>query len=337
MSDKNTKKRFTAVISSWRQIQLQNFTSWDKLASFLQWPEKDKEKVLKKAIFPLNLPFRLAQKAETNTLQDPILKQFLPSLEELSSPSNFSLDPVQDKNFQKAGSKLLHKYRGRALLVTTSACVMNCRFCFRKNFAYEELGKDFSKEIQIIQQDPSLKEIILSGGDPLSLSDASLEKLLQDLDNIPHIQRIRFHSRFPIGIPERIDASFLKILSSLQKQVVFILHVNHPKELDNDIYQAMKSLQKIGIPVLTQSVLLQGVNDSADTLQKLFEDLSDHGIIPYYLHQLDRVQGAAHFEVSEETGKQLMKELSTRISGYSLPRYVKEEPGKPSKTSISFL
>ena len=119
--------------------------------------------------------------------------------------------------------------------------------------------------------------------------------------------------------------------------MVFILHVNHPKELDNDIYQAMKSLQKIGIPVLTQSVLLQGVNDSADTLQKLFEDLSDHGIIPYYLHQLDRVQGAAHFEVSEETGKQLMKELSTRISGYSLPRYVKEEPGKPSKTSISFL
>jgi EF-P beta-lysylation protein EpmB len=325
------------VISSWRQIQLQNFTSWDKLAIFLKWPEKDKEKILKKAIFPLNLPLRLAQKAETNSLQDPILKQFLPSLEEQTSPANFSLDPVQDKNFQKANSKLLHKYKGRALLITTSACVMNCRFCFRKNFAYEELGKDFSEELEIIRKDSSLKEIILSGGDPLSLSDASLEKLLQDLDRIPHIQRIRFHSRFPIGIPERIDDAFLNILSSMQKQVVFVLHVNHPKELDNDIYQAMKRLQKIGIPILSQSVLLQGVNNSVEILQELFENLSDHGIIPYYLHQLDRVQGAAHFEVPEEEGKQLMKELSTRVSGYALPRYVKEEAGKPSKTSIFFL
>ena len=325
------------MISYWRQIQLQNFTSWDKLAVFLHWPEQDKEKILKKTAFPLNLPLRLAQKAERNTLEDPILKQFLPSLEELSSPAHFSLDPVQDKNFQKSHSKLLHKYQGRALLITTSACVMNCRFCFRKNFAYEELGKDFSRELQIIRKESSLKEILLSGGDPLSLSDASLKALLQSLDAIPHIQRIRFHTRFPIGIPERIDDSFLKILSSLQKQVVFILHVNHPKELDQDIYQAMKRLQKIGIPVLSQSVLLKGVNDCADTLQMLFENLSDHGIIPYYLHQLDQVEGAAHFEVPEEVGKKLMKELSTKVSGYSLPRYVKEEAGKSSKTPISFL
>lgn len=325
------------MISSWRQIQLQNFTSWDKLALFLKWPEHDKEKVLKKSNFPLNLPLRLAQKAEICTLQDPILKQFLPSFAELSSSEEFSLDPVQDKKFQKANSKILHKYIGRALLITTSACAMNCRYCFRKNFSYEVLGKDFSEEMQVLRQDPSLKEIILSGGDPLSLSDSSLEQLLQSLDAIPHIQRIRFHTRFPIGIPERIDSSLIRILSSLKKQVIFVLHVNHPKELDTDIFLSMKELLKIGIPVLSQSVLLQGINDSVDVLQELFEGLSNQGIIPYYLHQLDRVQGSSHFEVCEEKGKQLMKELSTRVSGYCLPRYVKEEPGKPSKTSISFL
>lgn len=324
------------MISSWRRIQLQNFNSWDKLAFFLNWPEEDKNKVLQKAKFPLNLPLRLAQKAENSTLEDPILKQFLPSLEELNINPKFFLDPVQDATFRKENSKILHKYKGRALLITTSACTMNCRFCFRKNFDYDIQNKDFSPEIKLIQNDPSLKEIILSGGDPLSLSDETLLKLLQELDSIEHIKRIRFHTRFPIGIPERIDDSFLKVLTSTKKQIVFALHVNHPKEMDDDIYLALKSIQRLGIPVLTQTVLLKGVNDSVSTLKQLFEDLSDHGILPYYLHQLDPVQGASHFEVREEDGKKLMKELSSCISGYCLPRYAKEQPGMPSKTVIPF-
>src|SRR3989339_317536 len=193
------------MISPWRRIQLQNFTSWDKLAQHLNWPENDKEKILKKSTFPLNLPLRLVEKAEKATLEDPILKQFLPSFEELQSNPKFVLDPVQDHTFRKENSKLLQKYQGRALLIATSACAMHCRYCFRKNFDYEVQNKDFSSELSIIKQDTSLKEVILSGGDPLSLSNESLLNLLQKLDSIPHLKRIRFHTRFPIGIPERID------------------------------------------------------------------------------------------------------------------------------------
>lgn len=325
------------MLQNWRQIQLQNFTSWEKLTLFLNWSEELKKIVLKKSSFPLNLPFRLAQKIIPDTLEDPILKQFLPTLFELVKNPQFQLDPVQDKSFQKKESRLLHKYQGRALLVTTSACAMHCRYCFRKNFDYEVHRKDFSLELDLIAKDPSLKEIILSGGDPLSLSDETLENLLTSLDLIPHLQRIRFHSRFPIGIPERISDPFLQILSKISKQIYFVVHTNHPKELDFDILNSLKKIQKLGIPVLNQAVLLKGVNDSTSILKELFENLSDHGVLPYYLHQLDKVEGSAHFEVSEEEGKRIMKELSTCVSGYSLPRYAKEESGKPSKTLIPFL
>ncbi len=325
------------MTSNWRRIQLQNFTSWEKLARYWNFPEEIQEKLLKKSSFPLNLPLRLAEKAEKGRLNDPIVKQFLPSLEELKPHPNFVLDPVQDAIFRKQNTRLLQKYKGRALLITTSACAMHCRYCFRKNFDYEAQNKDFSKELESIAQDDSLKEIILSGGDPLSLSDEVLQKLLSSIDSIPHIKRIRFHTRFPLGIPERIDESFLSLLASITKQIIFVIHVNHPKELDSDIYRAMKSIQKLGIPVLSQSVLLQGVNDSVPVLKELFENLSDHGILPYYLHKLDPVQGSAHFDVFEEEGKALMKELSTCLSGYALPKFAKEEPKKTSKTLISFF
>lgn len=324
------------MVLAWRQIQLKNFNSWEKLAIFLQLDETQKESILPKSSFPLNLPLRLAEKIEKRTLEDPILKQFLPIKKELEMQSGFLLDPVSDLSFKKE-SKLIHKYKGRALLVTSSACAMHCRYCFRKNFAYETERKDFSPELDIIREDTSLKEIILSGGDPLSLSNDELKKLLMLLEDIPHIQRIRFHTRFPIGIPERIDEDFLKILSEINKQFFFVIHTNHPKELDNDIFTALKKIQKLGIPVLNQTVLLKEVNDSPSVLINLFETLSDHGILPYYLHQLDKVLGAQHFEVSEETGKALMQELAANLSGYSLPRYAKELPGKSSKTQISFF
>lgn len=325
------------MIQNWRRIQLQNFTSWEKLSSYLNWEECDKELVLKKAKFPLNLPARLAAKAQKKSLKDPILKQFLPSLEEeIIHPAFFS-DPVQDVIFRKNSSKVLQKYQGRALLLTSSACAMHCRYCFRKNFDYEVKRKDFEEELTLIQQDTSLKEIILSGGDPLSLSDEELSKLLISLGNIHHIKRIRFHTRFPIGIPERINESFLKILSLIPKQLIFVLHVNLAQELDPDILIAMKNIQKLGIPILTHTVLLKEVNDTVDILQELFETISNQGFLPYYLFQLDRVQGASHFEVSEAEGKKLMKELSMRLSGYALPKYAKEQAGEPSKTLITYL
>jgi EF-P beta-lysylation protein EpmB len=318
----------------WRQIQLKNVKSWEKLADFLHLTEEDRKHILPKSAFSLNLPLRLAEKIEKGTLEDPILKQYLPVQKELRVSSGFSLDPVQDQSFRKA-PRLLHKYEARALLITTGACAMHCRYCFRRHFPYEGGALGYEEELELIRQDSSLREIILSGGDPLSLGNEELQTLLQKLDQMPSLQRVRFHTKFPIGIPERIDEPFLQMLKDMQKQVIFVIHVNHPKELDDEIFTALKKVQKLGIPVLSQSVLLRGVNDQVAVLKNLFETLSDHGILPYYLHQLDPVEGASHFEVPQEEGVALMQELSKHLSGYSLPRYAKEIPGRPSKVLIS--
>ncbi len=318
-------------MGNWRQIQLQNFTNWEKLLQFLEF--SDHSFILKNPKFPLNLPFRLASKIEKNNINDPILKQFLPSLLELEEKKGFTLDPVQDGVFRKE-NKLLHKYEGRALLVCTSACAMHCRYCFRKNFDYDTKEKSFEKELELIRADTSLAEIILSGGDPLSLSNERLEALLKELSSIAHIKKIRFHSRFPIGIPERIDEELLHILEKMRPQIVFIIHTNHPKELDADIFTALKKLQKLGILLLNQSVLLKDVNNNVATLKELSEKLTDQGILPYYLHQLDKVAGSSHFEVDPDQGAILIKKLMAILPGYAVPKYVQEMPGEAHKTPL---
>lgn len=317
----------------WKKILRRNFSNASRLAEFLKLNEIQRNQLELRPQFSLNLPLRLAQKIEKGTLDDPILKQFLPTVEEAISTSHFLTDPVGDHSC-RIGQKLLHKYHGRVLLVCTSACAMHCRYCFRQHFDYALDNSLFSEEIRLIQEDPSIHEVILSGGDPLSLDDKRLKDLLVKLAEIPHVKKVRFHTRFPIGIPERLDQAFLDLLQSIPLQFWFVIHVNHPKELDSEIFLALKSLQKIGIPVLNQCVLLKGVNDDIEVLTALCEILSDHGILPYYMHQLDRVQGASHFEVSEEKGKALIKELSERLPGYAVPKYVKELSGMPSKTPI---
>lgn len=318
----------------WREVLRKNFTDWKKLFLFLELEERHVEEILPKSPFPLNLPYRLAEKIEKNNVQDPILRQFLPLKQEAEENPLFTVDPVGDLAARKA-PKLLHKYKGRALLTVSSSCAMHCRFCFRRNFPYEKEEKGFEEELQLIREDSSLKEIILSGGDPLSLGNVGLGKLIADLNSIPHLKRIRFHTRFPLGIPERIDAEFLKILEGSTQQIVFILHSNHSRELDEQVLKALKTIQRLGIPVLNQAVLLKGVNDSESVLKELCETLADHGILPYYLHQLDQVKGGAHFEVEQERGKALLEKLAQELSGYALPRYVKEVAGEPHKMDIT--
>ena len=317
----------------WREIQKENYNQWKPLVDFLELDEENARSVLQRSRFVLNMPRRLATKIEKNNLDDPILRQFVPLREELATSSGFCSDPVGD-GFSQKTNKLLHKYVGRALLVCTSACAMHCRYCFRQNFPYATEQKLFEEELEAISQDCTLEEIILSGGDPLSLSDRVLEQLLQDLDAITHVQRIRFHTRFPIGIPERIDDSFLAILSRVKAQLIFVVHINHPRELDEDVTASLKKIQKLGIPVLNQAVLLKGVNDNLLTLKTLFESLVNIGVLPYYLHQLDRVQGAAHFEVDEKIGLSLLEELRTCLPGYAIPQYVREIAGEPSKSIV---
>lgn len=319
----------------WKQVLRQNFVDVTKLADFLELTEDQKSHLILRPRFVLNLPKRLAEKIEKGTLEDPLLKQFLPINEENSVSSCFSNDPIGDVKSRKA-PKLLHKYEGRVLLLCTSACAMHCRYCFRRHFDYEVSKKVFGEELEIIRNDPSIREVILSGGDPLSLDDKVIEELVVELSLIPHVRKLRFHSRFLVGIPERIDENFIKILSSTSLQVIFVVHINHPREVDEDVLLAIRKLQRLGIPVLNQFVLLRGVNDSLEILEELCHLMTDYGIMPYYMHQLDRVQGAQHFEIEEEEGKKLIAALSKILPGYAVPKYVREIAGEPSKTPIVF-
>ncbi len=323
----------THAIALWRQIQRENFTQLPALLEFLELSPDLQKKVLIAPRFSLNIPRRLASKIVKNTLDDPILRQFVPLEEELHPKPGFSLEPVQDQAFRKT-KKILRKYKGRALVIATSACAMHCRFCFRQNFPYETQTTEFQEELDYLANDSTISEVILSGGDPLSLSDAVLHKLFNDLDKIPHIRRIRFHTRFPIGIPERIDPSFLHLLSSSTKQIYFVIHCNHPKELDADVISALQKIGKLGIPLLNQSVLLKGVNDDPEVLLELSETLINGGILPYYLHELDPIEGASHFALPSERGRELIYYLQERLSGFGIPKLVREEPGRPSKTLI---
>ena len=324
----------TSTIALWRRIQRENFTRIPPLLDYLELSEDHRKGILSSPRFPLNLPRRLAAKIAKNTLDDPILRQFVPLVEETLETPGFTPEPLQDSSFRKT-NKLLHKYQGRALIVTTSSCAMNCRFCFRQNFPYETETPGFEKEIAHLSKDPSISEVILSGGDPLSLSDAALSSLLASLDSFPHVRRVRFHSRFPIGIPERIDDSFLSVLSASAKQLFFVVHCNHPRELDSDVIASLRKIASIGIPVLNQSVLLKGVNDNPEILLSLSETLTNNGIIPYYLHEHDRVEGTSHFALPSSAGPELIRYLREHISGFGVPRLVREEPGYPSKTFIS--
>jgi EF-P beta-lysylation protein EpmB len=321
-------------VEQWQSLLKTNITSWETLVDFLQLLEVERSSVLKKSHFPLNLPRRLANKIRKGTLNDPLFRQFVPLTDENSATPGFNKDPVNESTFFKS-EKLLQKYEGRALLVSTGACAMNCRFCFRRSFPYEKERKKWDKELTILKNDPTITEVIVSGGDPLSLPNASLKELFDQLDTIDHLERIRLHSRFPLAFPERINTEFLEILKRSKKQIVFVLHSNHPREFDEEIFTSLKEMSKIGVLLLNQSVLLRGVNDSVETLKELFLLLINNGVLPYYLHQLDRVEGAAHFEVSQQEGLQLMSELANLLPGYALPKYVQEIPGKGAKTLIN--
>lgn len=317
----------------WRDIQARSFSRFDDLYDFLELSAENRRRLIERPRFPLLVPYRLALRIPKNNVDHPMARQFLPLKEEGRHALSFVDDPTCDKDFKQC-DKLLHKYEGRALLLSTSACAMHCRYCFRQNFPYETQGSDFQRELQYIRENDSLHEVILSGGDPLSLSDYKLKSLLDSLEEIPHLQFIRFHTRFPVGIPERITEELLANLKALTKRVIFVFHINHPDELGEDLFKFIRPLQENRITTLCQTVLLKGVNDDVETLKELSLLSSRNGILPYYLHQLDRVQGAMHFEVPKERGLQLINALRAEIPGHALFRYVQEIPHKPSKTPL---
>lgn len=287
--------------------------------------------------FPLLVPESYLNRMRPGDPDDPLLRQVLPVAEESVSVPGFVDDPVGDTPARTAPG-LLHKYHGRALLISQTACAVHCRYCFRRHYPYREepkTGEDWAPAIAALESDPSLHEVILSGGDPLVSSDRRLEELVGRIEAIPHVRRLRIHTRLPIVLPDRVTNRLIGMLHSTRLRVFVVVHANHGRELVDDCAEAVTQLVESGLPVLNQAVLLRGVNDSLAALQELCERCIDLGVLPYYLHQLDRVRGAAHFEVPTETGLQLIDQLRALLPGYAVPQYVREVPGAHSKTPLA--
>lgn len=286
--------------------------------------------------FPLKVPRGFVARMRRGDPRDPLLRQVLPLGAELDEVPGFVTDPVGDLA-ARAGPGLLHKYAGRALLVTTGACAVHCRYCFRSHFPYEAENASraaFGPALDAIRADPTVGEVILSGGDPLTLGDRRLATLFERLREIPHVRRVRLHTRLPIVLPERIDAAFLAAWSAVPLQKVIVVHANHAREIDDTVRTAVAGLRSTDTTVLNQAVLLRGVNDHVDDLVALSEVLFEAGVLPYYLHVLDRVAGAAHFDLPLERAQRLAAELAARLPGYLVPRLVREEPGAAAKTVL---
>ncbi len=286
--------------------------------------------------FAVRVPQGFAARMRHGDCHDPLLRQVLPITDELKLVPGFSLDAVGDGAAKKA-TGVIQKYRGRALLVTTGSCAINCRYCFRRHFDYgtENAAREGWRDaVEAIAQDPDIDEVILSGGDPLSLASHKLVELTQALKQIPHLRRLRIHSRLPVVLPERVDDELVQWIASLPWPVAFVIHANHANEFDASVDAAMARLRAAGATLLNQAVLLRGVNDSIEALQGLSERSFAAGVLPYYLYQVDRVEGVAHFEVADDTAKDLHAQLTARLSGYLVPKLVREISGDSSKRPV---
>ena len=287
--------------------------------------------------FPLRVPQSYINKMRFGDVNDPLLRQVFPFIDEAVQAEGFVNDPVGD-NLAISAPGILQKYHGRALLVTTGACAIHCRYCFRRHFPYGEsnpLASQWQQTINALNEDTSLNEVILSGGDPLVLTDKKLESMVQDLEKIAHLKRLRIHTRLPIVLPERIDQHLLKWIEDTHLQVIVVIHANHANEIDDDVANALAKLKAAGCQLLNQTVLLKGVNNSAESLIALSERLSDVDVMPYYLHLLDPVAGASHFDVPDQVGIDLIDAIRKKLPGYLVPRLVREQQGEASKTAIS--
>lgn len=286
--------------------------------------------------FPLLVPRGYVARMRVGDPQDPLLRQVLPLEEEGFAAPGYVADPVGDLSAM-ARPGVLHKYHGRALVVATGACGIHCRYCFRRHFPYTQanpMPERWQQVHEYLQADGSIEELILSGGDPLSLADHRLAGLLEAVQNVPHLKRLRLHTRYPVILPERLTGDLLGLLSELPQQVILVIHANHANEIDTNVQQALAPWRQAGITLLNQAVLLRGVNDSASALANLSEALFAAGVLPYYLHQLDPVQGAAHFAVDDSRARTLEAALRNRLPGYLVPRLVREQAGTPAKTPL---
>lgn len=318
---------------SWKKILAEGFTSPNDLLKFLELPVELASEAANNQ-FKTWVPYSFAERMQKRNPQDPLLLQVLATEQEMYKSEYYIADPLAEMASNPLPG-LIRKYEGRVLLTFTGICAINCRYCFRRHFSYKEnnpgrLG--WQNIIDYLKADSSIYEVIFSGGDPLLASDKTLADFIEQLETIRHIKIIRFHTRIPIVLPERIDEGFLSVLSNTSLRKVMVLHCNHPQEINEHVKQVCSALQQVGCTLLNQAVLLKKINNNVDVLFKLSEVLFDCGVLPYYLHILDKVSGAAHFDLDLVEAKNLYAQLQAKLPGYLLPRLATEEAGRPSKT-----
>lgn len=325
------------ISADWHRELAEAIRDPDELIEALRLDEQWREPARRAArLFPVMVTQSFLSRMTPGNPDDPLLRQVLPLDQEFDGAPGFTTDAVGDQAAQVVPG-LLQKYAGRCLLIATGACAVHCRYCFRRHYPYGESPRTleaWEPALAAIRADESLQEVILSGGDPLMLTDRRLGDLIDRLADIPQLTRLRIHSRLPIVLPSRITESLLGVVTSSRLTPIMVVHANHAQELQGDCGAALKRLITAGIPTLNQAVLLRGVNDQVAALRELCEQLVNLGVFPYYLHQLDRVRGASHFEVPAATGRSLIAELRRLLPGYAVPRYVQEVSGEPHKLPI---
>lgn len=290
--------------------------------------------------FPVRAPEPWLRRIEPGNPDDPLLRQILPLPEEGEDWAGYVSDPLEEVSGDSASadSGLVHKYASRALLMVTGACAINCRYCFRRHFPYDEHqlgGSDWQAALDRIDADPAINEVIFSGGDPLASPDRLLARLAAAVASIDHVRRLRIHTRLPVVIPQRVNTDLLDWLNESPLQKVIVVHINHPAEIDDDVHAALRALARTGATLLNQAVLLRRINDDADTLEQLSERLFECGALPYYLHAFDPIAGAAHYDPGDERARALTRTLLERLPGFLVPKLVREVPGQPAKQPLN--
>ncbi len=319
----------------WQKNLAEGFSSAAELLSYLHLPASLADSLAEKQ-FKTRVPRSFAARMQPGNASDPLLLQVLAVKDELTVAAGFGPDPLAEKTTNHLPG-LIHKYHGRVLLTVAGACAVNCRYCFRRHFPYQNNNPGragWRPVIDYIARDPHIHEVILSGGDPLLATDNILQPLLEQLAAIPHLHTLRFHTRIPVVLPERINESFLNLLANNRLHKVIVLHSNHAQELDETVFSKCNVLRDIGCHLLNQSVLLAGINDNANILAELSQRLFSCGVMPYYLHVLDKVQGAAHFDTSAQNALAIFQALQGLLPGYLVPRLVREEAGNKNKTLL---
>jgi EF-P beta-lysylation protein EpmB len=324
------------VESRWQQSLRRAFRSRVELAKFLELDCRERVSSERDFGFKTFVTREFAARMRKGDWDDPLLRQVWPDEAESRTVKGFAHDAVGD-NEARIEAGLLQKYHGRVLMIATGACAVHCRYCFRRHYPYSDEPKSLDQwlpAIERIRGDQSIQEVILSGGDPLTLSDDRLSKLVGLIESIPHVERLRIHTRLPIVLPSRITLQFRDTIGRSKKAVWMVVHCNHPNEIDDEVGDAFRQIREAGGTLLNQAVLLRGVNDDATTMESLCRELIRHSVIPYYLHALDRVQGAAHFEVERSKGLEIIQRLRQVLPGYAVPQFVEELAAEPSKTPI---